>query len=95
MGFTKGHRKIGGRRKGTPNKKTVMRVEELLLQLDISPIGKLIELAESDLATIDQKISCYKEIARYTYPRLKAQDIKIDHGQNLFDTVKVNIVKSN
>jgi hypothetical protein len=89
MAFEKGHTKIGGRKKGTPNNKTLIRADDLLLQLDINPIQRLIELAESDEATIDHKINCYKEIAKYTYPKFKSQD---EHQQEYPDVIKVIFV---
>ena len=92
MAFEKGHTKMGGRKKGTPNKKTLIRADDLLLQLDINPIQKLIELAESDEATIDHKINCYKEIAKYTYPKFKSQDIRIEHQQEYPDVIEVRFV---
>jgi len=92
MAFEKGHTKIGGRQKGVPNKKTLIRADDLLLQLDINPIQKLIELAESDEATIDHKINCYKEIAKYTYPKFKSQDIRIEQQQEYPDVIKVIFV---
>ena len=91
MAFKKGHTKIGGRKKGTHNKKTLIRADELLLQLDINPIQKLIELAESDEATIDHKINCYKEIAKYTYPKHKSQDIRIEQHEQQ-NSIEVRIV---
>jgi hypothetical protein len=94
MAFEKGHSKIGGRKKGTHNKKTLIRADDLLLQLDINPIQKLIELAESYEATIDHKINCYKEIAKYTYPKFKSQDIRIEHQQDQPNVIKVKIIKS-
>jgi len=63
--FEEGHSKIGGRKKGTPNKVTLIRADDLLLKLDINPIQKLIEIAESNEASLDQRINCYKEIAKY------------------------------
>ena len=66
MPFEEGHPKIGGRKRGTPNKIALIRADDLLLELDINPIQKLIEIAESDEASIDQRINCYKEIAKYT-----------------------------
>ena len=63
----------------------------MLLELDINPIQKLIELAESDEATIDHKINCYKEIAKYTYPKHKSQDIRIEE-QKLPASIEVHIV---
>ena len=75
--FEKGHSKIGGRKKGTPNKVTLIRADDLLLQLGINPIQRLIEIAESDEASLDQRINFYKEIAKYTYPHLKSQELKV------------------
>ena len=94
MAFKKGHTKIGGRKKGTPNKKTLIRADELLLQLNINPIQKLIELAESDEATIDHKINCYKEIAKYTYPKHRSQDISLNQTNEMPGTIQVRIVKA-
>jgi hypothetical protein len=91
MAFEKGHTKIGGRKKGTHNKKTLIRADELLLQLDINPIQKLIDIAESDEATIDHKINCYKEIAKYTYPKHKSQDIRIEQHEQQ-NSIEVRIV---
>ena len=72
MAFEKGHKKISGRQKGTPNNKTIVKADEILLDLNVNPLQRLIELAESDKTTVDQKISCYKEDAKYTYPKFKA-----------------------
>ena len=93
MAFEKGRPKIGGRQKGTPNKKTLIRADELLIQLNINPIQKLIELAESDEATIDHKINCYKEIAKYTYPKHRSQDISLNQVSDMPNTIEVRVVK--
>ena len=58
----------------------------LYSSLDINPIQKLIEIAESDEASIDQRINCYKEIAKYTYPRLKLQELWVSSVGNLKPT---------
>ena len=86
MPFEKGHQKIGGRTKGTSNKITLIRADDLLLKLDINPIQKLIEIAESDEVSIDQRINCYKEIAKYTYPRLKLQELWVSPTEKLKPT---------
>jgi hypothetical protein len=78
MAFESGHKKLGGRQMGVPNKKTIIQVDVLLLESGINPIQKLVEIAESVESTIDQKINCYKEIAKYTYPKLKSQEVQID-----------------
>ena len=77
MAFETGHEKLGGRQKGTPNKKTLIKADDLLIELGVNPIQRLIEIAESDLTPTDQKISCYKAIAQYTYPKFKSQELRI------------------
>ena len=86
MAFEQGHSKIGGRKKGTPNKVTLIKADDLLLEMDVNPIQRLIEIAESDEASIDQRINCYKEIAKYTYPRLKLQELWVSPLENLKPT---------
>jgi len=76
--FQQGHSKLGGRKRGTKNKKTLLGADELLLKLDINPIERLIDIAESDDATVEQQIRCWQEVAKYTYPKLKVQDIYIE-----------------
>ena len=87
MPFETGHIKIGGRKKGTPNKASLIRADDLLMELGINPIHKLIEIAESDEASLDQKINCYKEIAKYTYPRLKSQDLRFTSPEDTSPTI--------
>ena len=77
MAFEQGHEKTGGRQKGTPNKKTLIKADDLLMELDVNPIKRLIEIAESDLTSIDQKINCYKEISKYSYPKFKSQELRV------------------
>ena len=50
----------------------------MLLKLDINPIDKLINIAESDDASVEQRIRCWQEVAKYTYPKLKSQEIYIE-----------------
>ena len=78
MAFENGHEKLGGRQKGTTNKKTLIKANDLLIELGINPIQRLIEIAESDLTSIEQQIRCWQEIAKYTYPKLKSQEIYIE-----------------
>ena len=93
MPFETGHIKIGGRKKGTPNKASLIRADDLLMELGINPIHKLIEIAESDEASLDQKINCYKEIAKYTYPKLKSQDLRFTSQEIYHPTVIELIAK--
>ena len=50
----------------------------MLLKLDISPIEKLINIAESDDASIEQRICYWQEIAKYTHSKIKSQEIYIE-----------------
>ena len=93
MTFEKGHQKIGGRQKGVPNKKTIIIADEILLDLNVNPIQRLIELAESDETTTDQKISCYKQIAKYTYPKFKAQELRVVPTEPV-DPIEIRLVKA-
>lgn len=80
MAFKAGHHKLGGRKKGTPNKKKVLKVDEILSELDVNPIQELVGIAQSDESSIGQKIDCYKEIARYTYPKFKSVEQSVSKG---------------
>ena len=79
--FQQGHKKMGGRKRGTKNKKTLLAADELLLKLDINPIEKLISIAESKESSVEQQIRCWQEIAKYTYPKLKSQEIYVEEDQ--------------
>jgi len=46
MAFENGHEKLGGRKQGTPNKKTLIKADDLLLELDVNPIHRLIEIVK-------------------------------------------------
>ncbi len=74
--FKIGHQKIGGRVKGTKNKKLLLSVNDLLLESGINPIKKLIEIAESNDASVEQQIRCWQEVAKYSYPKFQALDIR-------------------
>ena len=65
---------IVGKTKGTPNKTNLIKADDLLFELGINPIEKLINIAESDDISIEQQIRCWQEIAKYTYPKLKSQE---------------------
>jgi hypothetical protein len=74
--FSHGRKKTGGRTLGTKNKKTLLSVNDLLIQTGVNPIKKLIEIAESNDASVDQQIRCWQEVAKYSYPKFQALDIR-------------------
>ena len=87
--FKSGHSKVGGRKRGTKNKKTLLAADELLLKLDINPIEKLINIAESDDASVEQQIRCWQEVAKYTYPKFKSQEVYIEHETNTPTVIEI------
>ena len=50
----------------------------LFTKLDVNPTEKLINIAESDDASIGQRIRCWQEIAKYTHSKIKSQEIYIE-----------------
>jgi len=80
--FQQGHQKVGGRKKGVKNKKTLLSIEQILTEYDINPIVKLIEIAESEQTSIEQRIRCWQEIAKYTYPKQRALDMQAPTNPN-------------
>ena len=87
--FKTGHSKVGGRKRGSKNKKTLLGADELLLRLDINPIEKLIDIASSDEASVEQQIRCWQEVAKYTYPKLKSQEVYIEHESNVPTIIEI------
>lgn len=70
MKFQGGHKKLGGRQKGTPNKDT-RTLLEICEQRNLNVFEAMVELAiveEDDCKKFDR----LKEIAQYLYPKRKA-----------------------
>ena len=75
--FQKGKEKTGGRKKGTPNKKTA-ELQEILG--DFNPAEKLMELYNKPTTKDDLKAMICKELMKYIYPQRKAVDTNITGG---------------
>jgi len=80
--FQQGHQKVGGRKKGVKNKKTLLSIDQILTEYDINPIVKLIEIAESEQTSTEQRIRCWQEVAKYTYPKHRAVDMRSPSNPN-------------
>ncbi len=76
--------KAGGRKKGTPNKKT-QNLAELIEEnyAGFDPILELIKLSKSDKAPIDLKVSILKDVTQYIYPRRKSIEADITAEANI------------
>jgi len=64
-------RKTGGRRKGTPNKRT-QEVQELLAELGCDPIKGMSQIALDVENPIEIRARMFVELAQYVAPKRKA-----------------------
>ena len=62
-----------------------------MLKLDINPIEKLINIAESEESSVEQQIRCWQEVAKYTYPKLKSQEVYVEKGQ-MPESIEIHLV---
>lgn len=69
--FQKGHKKTGGRKKGTPNKRTADIIERLQ---GVDIVGELLLIAATTEKE-ETKVTVYKELMKYVYPQRKAVEI--------------------
>lgn len=75
MPFEPGHKKIGGRKPGTPNKAT-LPIAELCAFHNCSPIEILIKMA-NDNKDKNYQFQAARELASYLYPKRKALEVTI------------------
>lgn len=78
MAFKPGHKKIGGRKPGTPNKKT-MAIEEAVLASGKDPLQTLLDLLDSPEVGI--RLAAAKELCQYLYPKRKALEVSNPNDQ--------------
>ena len=80
MPFQKGHKKIGGKKPGSSNKKSVSELIQICDDLGIDPFTEMLKLAK---ATRDEgiKVSCYKECAKYLYSQQRAVEMSGPEGK--------------
>lgn len=75
--FEKGHKKVGGRQKGTPNKhRTIFESLEEIQTVDGEPID-VVKMFFSGLLTMPpyQQVDALLEFMQYLYPKQKVLDI--------------------
>ena len=60
--------KTGGRKRGTPNRRT-QHVVDLLAHLNCDPIEGLARLAKNSKTPLDVRVSCLRTLAAYSYPK--------------------------
>ncbi len=86
--FQNGRAKTGGRRKGTPNRKTV-EVQEKLTALDCDPIEAMARIAMDQENPIELRAQMFRELAQYVAPKRKA----IEHTGAGGGPMQVNIIR--
>jgi hypothetical protein len=73
-----GH-KTGGRKAGTPNRKT-QEIGELLESLGHNPIEAMVQIATGPNASLELRGRMNAELAHYVYPKRKAVEVKGDQA---------------
>jgi len=73
-----GH-KTGGRKAGTPNRKT-QEIGELLESLGHNPIEAMVQIATEPKASLELRGRMNAEPAQYVYPKRKAAEVASDQG---------------
>lgn len=71
--FQPGHRKAGGRKKGTPNKRTVDAVGRLQ-ELNCDPLAFLANTMNDPGQDMPFRLMAAKELCGYMYPKRKPLD---------------------
>lgn len=75
MPFQPGQPKQGGRKKGTPNKRTALF--EICEDLGVDPFREML-VAYKELDEPRDRIAALKEICQYVYPKLKSVEHSAD-----------------
>lgn len=77
----------GGRKKGTPNRKTKL-VEEICAEMGIDPIRGLARIAKNPKNPVEIRLRAYSCIAEYMYPKRKA----IEHTGSNGEALRIELV---
>lgn len=73
MAAPKGHKKWGGRQKGTPNKDTKALCDRIASKYPgWDPVEAMAEIAQDDTNDVMIRLAALKEIAQYIHPKRKA-----------------------
>ena len=76
--------KTGGRKKGTPNKRTLNFIDNLN---DYDPLKSLLKIVQDDNTPLDTRIKINLDLLPYIYPKRKS----IDMNSNEMPEVKIYI----
>lgn len=68
--------RVSGRKKGTPNKKTV-EIAEILAELNCNPIEGMARIAMNPKNTPELRGRMFAELAQYIAPKRKAVEVSV------------------
>lgn len=71
--------KTGGRKKGTPNKATITRQQEVA-ESGLTPLDFMLSIMREETETQDIRLEAAKAAAPYVHPRLNAVDLSATDG---------------
>src|SRR5690349_21126382 len=72
--------KTGGRRAGTPNRRTV-ELSDRLTELGVDPVAQLAQIALDDDAAAELRARVACELLAYLYPKRRALDVNAGSQQ--------------
>jgi hypothetical protein len=86
----------GGARDGSGRKRNraflMSRLKEMYGE-DFDPILSMCEIATNDENDDTLKLSAFKEVAQYLYPKLKSVEVTGDNENPLVNLVKIELVR--
>lgn len=85
--FTEGHKKVGGRKKGTPNKASARREAEIAAT-GLTPLEFMLNLLRDEGASEEDRRWAAEKAAPYVHPKLA----NVQHGGSI-GTGKVSVGK--
>lgn len=84
--FEKGHTKLGGRKKGTPNKKQYKKVAEILAEHDINLTEMILDLMD-ELTSPSAKIQTLLDLLPYCEAKKKESEAEELPSSELDDAI--------
>jgi len=95
MVFKPGHKSLGGRKKGVPNKNKQELLERVKEKYPgYCPIEAMCEIALNNGNDVSIRLQASKEVASYIYPKLKSIEHTGDADNPINHSVTVEIIGS-
>lgn len=90
MARPRGGGRLGGRKKGTPNKESKVLIDRIKEKYpDYCPIEAMCIIAQDPINEVNIRLTANKEVAQYIYPKLKSIDH--NHGGQADNPIKSSL----